>query len=100
MSARKTVAAAVKVGQREGLEAMRDSLAAALDVADPAVKAQIAGQLRAVIKDLAALPAVEVEVSASDQLRARREARRNPVDLPSTSRRAQSRRRSGGDRVG
>ena len=45
--------------RRKVLEAMRDTLAAALDSADPAVQAQISGQLRQVLKDLAELPEVK-----------------------------------------
>lgn len=62
---------------RQNLEALRDILAAALVAADPSVQAQIAGQLRAVYKDLAALPA-EKKASKLDELAARRAASRPP----------------------
>jgi hypothetical protein len=41
---------------RATLEAMRDDLAAAMEDADPAIKAQLSGQLRRVLEDLASLP--------------------------------------------
>ena len=78
MAARKpaSVAAAAASGdQRAALEAMRDKLAADMELADPAVVAQIAGQLRATLKDLAALPPA-AGGSKTDEVRARREARR------------------------
>lgn len=61
--------------RRRALEALRDRLAADLDVAPVTVAAQIAGQLRAVLADIAGLPGV-VERSASDDLAKRRKARR------------------------
>ncbi len=42
---------------RKTLEALRDALARQLDACEPAVAAQISGQLRQVLKDLQALPA-------------------------------------------
>ena len=80
MMARKTpgsrVADAAASGDyRATLEAIRDQLAHQLERADPAVAAQIAGQLRQTLKDLAALPARK-EGSKLDEVRARREARR------------------------
>ena len=63
------------MGQREDLETLREGLLAAFDSAESAVKAQIAGQLRAVVKDLAALGTPE-EVSKADEIAGRRAARR------------------------
>ncbi len=60
---------------RATLAALRDKLAEQLEQCEPAVAAQIAGQLRQVLKDLAALPAPR-EGSKLDEVRARREARR------------------------
>ena len=60
---------------RRGLEAMRDALAMAMAVAEPAVIAQIAGRLQHVIEAIAALPEEVVERSLEDELVARREAR-------------------------
>lgn len=57
--------------RRKVLEAMRDTLAAALDSADPAVQAQLSGQLRQVLKDLAELP----EVKAASPLEAAKQKR-------------------------
>jgi hypothetical protein len=87
--------------QREDLERLRIELFAALTDADVAVKAQIAGQLRAVVKDLAALGAPAVEVTKADEIAARRAARRSGADNPaSTARRSQPRGRRGSDRTG
>ena len=61
---------------RVALEALRDQLADALVAADVAVKAQIAGQYRAVVKDLAALGAADDEGDLIDELAARRAAAR------------------------
>ena len=67
--------AAATGDQRATLEALRDHLAGQLELCEPAVAAQIAGQLRQVLKDLAAIPAAR-EGSKLDEVRARREARR------------------------
>lgn len=88
--------------QRADLETLRAGLLASFATADDAVKAQIAGQLRAVIKDLAALGAGEtVEVSAADEIAARRKARLSDADDSApTARRGEPRRRGGGHRTG
>lgn len=89
------------MAQRDDLELMRTVLLAALDDADVAVKAQIAGQLRAVIKDLAALGDPVAEVSFADEIAARRTARR--TDTParkSPARRGEPGGRRGRDRTG
>jgi hypothetical protein len=78
---------AVKVGHREGLEAMRDSLAAAMELAEPAVVAQIAGRLQAVLDRLAELSPAEEE-SLADVLAARRAARLSVPRADSPTRRA------------
>jgi hypothetical protein len=70
-----TFTEAVKAGHREALEAMRDKLAADMELAEPAVVAQIAGRLQAVLKELADLE-VPTEVSPSDELAARLARRR------------------------
>jgi len=70
-----TVEAAAKSGdERSTLEAMRDALAAALDAADPAVKAQLSGQLVKVLERLASLPSKQE--STVDKLRDDLAARR------------------------
>jgi hypothetical protein len=66
---------------RKTLEALRDHLAFKLDRADPAVAAQIAGQLRQVLKDLQALPAPKGG-SKRDEAREKREARRVAAAAP------------------
>lgn len=60
---------------RRTLVALRDGLATAFDTADPNLRPQISGQLRAVLADLATLPA-EKKATPTDEIRARREARR------------------------
>jgi len=64
---------------RKVLEAMRDTLAAAMDAADPAVQAQIAGQLRAVVKELAGLPPVDTALSPLEQAQQKRATRRGKL---------------------
>ena len=59
---------------RRALEALRDRLAADLDVAPPTVSAQLAAQLRATLAEIAGLPVV-VSGSVVDDLIARRKAR-------------------------
>lgn len=64
------------MGQREDLEALRASLFEALATVDPQIRPQVAGQLRAVIKDLAEVDAGTVEKGTPlDQLKQRREAK-------------------------
>jgi hypothetical protein len=60
---------------REALTALRDILADHMLVAEPAVSAQIAARLQAVMTELASMPS-EVAATKTDQLRARRDARR------------------------
>lgn len=63
---------------RASLEALRDELAARMEEADAMVVPQFAARIQAVLKDLAALPAVEkTEV---DDLVERRKARRAETD--------------------
>ena len=72
-----SVREASKVGRREDLEALRAGLFDSFDSAPDTVKAQVAAQLRAVIKDLAELPGVK-DVNPVDEFagaRARRQAR-------------------------
>jgi hypothetical protein len=75
-----SVAEAVASGDvRRALEAIRDDLAVALDAADVNMKPQIAGQLRAVLADLRALPSAPVAqpdgVVTIDDAKAKRAAR-------------------------
>ena len=66
-----TIASAAATGdRRKTLEAMRDKLAKDMDKAPPAVVAQIAGRLAAILTDLANLPGKER--SKSDDLAKRR----------------------------
>jgi phage gp29-like protein len=57
------------------LEAVRDKLAADMEELDSKVVAQVAAQLRAVMKEIEEQPKPQ-NVSVADDLRARREARR------------------------
>ncbi len=63
--------------RRRALEALRDELAAALEQADVAVKAQLAGQLRAALKELDELPKVSVESPLEKAKKKRAERRAN-----------------------
>lgn len=65
----------VAAGRREGLEAIRDELAAALQGATGRDVASIARELRMTLADLDKLPDAREE-SAVDDLAARRRARR------------------------
>ncbi len=66
--------AAATDDRRATLVAMRDKLAQDMDEAAPAVVAQIAGRLSAVLVELESL-AVPQEVSALDELKRRRQDR-------------------------
>ena len=57
--------------RRKALERLRDTLATALDTCDPNMHAQLAGQYRQTLTELAGLPATEV-VSKRDELAKRR----------------------------
>jgi hypothetical protein len=71
--------------RRQALEAMRDALAAAMELAEPSVMAQLAGQLRQVLRELDELPASEGK-SKRDELADRRKNRRAKaaVSAPAT----------------
>jgi hypothetical protein len=69
------VASAAATGDRRAtLVAMRDKLAADMDEAPPAVVAQIAGRLAAVLEDIDGLPDAQ-KVSPLDELNRRRQDR-------------------------
>jgi hypothetical protein len=68
-------AAASTNDRRRTLIAMRDKLAADMDAAPPAVVAQIAGRLAAILADIDALP-VTGELDEYDELELRRKNRR------------------------
>lgn len=73
--------------RRERLERLRDQLTAAMETCSENMLPQLAGQLRATLADLAALPVVEEKVSLTDELKHRRAARRRPTpatDAPAT----------------
>jgi hypothetical protein len=61
---------------RARLERLRDQLTVAIEAASDNMLPQLAGQLRATLADLAALPALEDKVSITDELKQRRAARR------------------------
>ena len=69
------LAAAKSGDRRQALELLRDTLASALDECEPQMAAQIAGQYRACLADLAAL-APSKSVPMRDQLAEKRKARR------------------------
>ena len=68
------LAAARSGDRRAALVVARDTIARAMDECDPNMLPQLAGQYRATLAELAALPTAEV-VSKRDELRARRDAR-------------------------
>jgi len=75
-----SITAAVKVSRLAGLEAMRDKLAADMDIAEAAVVAQIAGRLQAVLSEIdEVVKATPPEVSKLDELRSR--AARAPIPI-------------------
>ena len=74
------VEAAQSGDRRKALEQLRDTLAGDLDVADPNVRAQLAGQYRACLAELAALPVAQR--STLDDLAARRAERKGAVVAP------------------
>ena len=82
--------------RRRTLEAMRDKLARDMDDAPPAVVAQIAGRLAAVLAEIDGLPKSEA-VSAFDELARRREDRVSaPANQPASARAVRERgKRSG-----
>lgn len=77
---------AVQLGRREALEALRDKLAADIEVAPIGVSAQLAAQLRATLAELDTLDA-PVEVTLEDELAARRQDRLAGADAPGGARR-------------
>jgi hypothetical protein len=64
--------------RRERLEDIRDQLTEALGLADVAVKAQIAGQLRQVLRDIDEIPEAE-GLSARERFSARVAAANPPA---------------------
>lgn len=71
------VAEAAATGdQRATLEAIRDQLAHQIDRAVPAATPALARQLRMTLRDLAELPAEHGKGSKTDEVKARRDARR------------------------
>lgn len=80
------VASAAGAGRLEGLEAIRDKLAADLDHASPQVAAQLAAQLRATLAEIAEISR-DAEGSWSDELAERRVARGAGADKPATAKR-------------
>lgn len=72
-----TLEAAQTNDRRAALVAMRDALASAMDLAEPQVLAQLSGQLRAVLKDLAELPEAKPESPLEAAKKKRAERRTN-----------------------
>ena len=64
---------------RARLEQLRDQLTDAILSSSENMLPQLAGQLRATLADLAALPAQVEKVSMTDELKQRRGARRGPT---------------------
>lgn len=78
------LAAAQSNNRRAALVALRDTLASAIDLAEPQVVAQLAGQLRQVLAELDALPAAGAK-SRTDELKERRAARRAAAKAATTA---------------
>jgi hypothetical protein len=90
-----SILGAAQSGDRwAALEAMRDKLAAAMDIAEPQVIAQVAGRLSAVLQELEGRP-VE-EASVSDQLADRRARRRSTSEVGEAPAAESVKRRRGG----
>lgn len=90
----RSIKEAAALGQREGLEAMRDKLAEAMDLAEPSVVAQVAARLQAVLKELADLDAGVSKGSTVDEIAKRREDRLSKTGASSASGRRRNVRRS------
>lgn len=82
-----------RLGQQQGLEAMRDKLAEAMDLAEPSVVAQIAGRLQAVLKELDGMGG-EVKGSTVDEIANRRANRLADTSASTASGRRRNVRRS------
>jgi len=83
-----TVAEVVAGGDRgASLRAVRDALAVAIDIASPRELALLSKQLRETLAELDGLD-VAKEVSASDDLAAKRKARRAGAKTPRAPRRS------------
>lgn len=65
--------------RRQRLEALRDTLTAAIESCSENMLPQLAGQLRATLADLASLPEPVERQSLTDELKQRRAARRRPA---------------------
>jgi hypothetical protein len=63
--------------RRAALIALRDSLAAAMDAAEPSVLAQLAGQYRQTLKELDELPQAKEESPLEKAAKARQARRAN-----------------------
>lgn len=85
---------AAATGHVEGLRAMRDKLAEAMDLAEPSVVAQVAARLQAVLKELAELDADQPKGSTVDEIAKRREDRLAKTSTSTSSGRRRNVRRS------
>lgn len=91
-----SAADAAKSGdRRKTLEAMRDKLAEDFDAAPPAVVAQIAGRLSAILAELEAMPSERK--STLDELASRRKDRIAAATVEPASRKQTRQRRTGSD---
>lgn len=90
----RSIKEAAAAGHRPGLEAMRDKLAEAMDLAEPSVVAQVAARLQAVLKELADMDAGEVRGSTVDEIASRRADRLAKTGASTASGRRRNVRRS------
>jgi hypothetical protein len=73
-----TILDSVRKSHLAGLEAMRDKLAEAMDLAEPAVVAQVAGRLQAVLAEIEAVKKSEPSRGGGlDDLERKRAARQS-----------------------
>lgn len=87
-----TILDAARRSQLEGLEAMRDKLAADMDAAEPSYSAQLAARLQAVLSEIEAIrKAQPSKGSRIDELE-RKRAERSGDGAPVAQRRASARR--------
>jgi len=70
--------------RRQSLEALRDAIAEAMQDAEPRAFAQLAGQLRQVLREIEELPAGE-RMSKRDELSQRRKDRRAKASAESSA---------------
>ena len=90
----RSIKEAAAMGHRDGLVAMRDKLAEAMDLAEPSVVAQVAARLQSVLKELADMDEAVPKGSTVDEIASRREDRLAKTGASTASGRRRNVRRS------